>query len=184
MKQATQSDKNQIIHLLCKSFNDNYSVNYIIKQDQRRMQRMAALMDYSFEICMRFGEVWLSDDGHACALVLYPQNKRSTLLLDIQLILKAIGIGGVKKALSRENRIKAKKPAIPMLYIWFIGVDPAVQHKGIGSKLLQEIIARAQGLPVYLETSNVKNLPWYTRFGFEIYEQLTLVHTLYFLRLQ
>lgn len=182
MKIAGPADKTHIIKLLCKSFNDNFSVNYIIKQDQQRMQRMAALMDYSFEVCMRFGEVWLSDDAYACALVLYPQNKRSTIWLDLQLILQAIGIGGIKKALAREGMIKAKKPAVDMLYIWFIGVDPVMQHKGVGSKLLQEIIARKQGLPVYLETSNSKNLPWYRRFGFEIYEQLTLTHTLYFLK--
>jgi ribosomal protein S18 acetylase RimI-like enzyme len=182
MRRATPADKNHIINILCKSFNDNYSVNYIIKQDERRMLRMIALMDYSFEICMRFGDVWLSDDGNACGLVLNPQNKQATLALDIQLIFKAIGIRGIKKAMDREKMIRIKKPAIPMLYIWFIGVAPAMQHKGVGSKLLQEIIAQAQGLPVYLETSNVKNLPWYRRFGFEIYEQLTITHTLYFLR--
>lgn len=184
MKKATPSNKTHIISLLRNSFNDNLSVNYIIKQDQKRTQRLTALMDYSFEICMQFGEVWLSDDENACALILYPQNKRPTLWLDIQLIINAIGIGGIKKALSREALIKTKKPTTPMHYIWFIGVNLTVQHNGIGTKLLQEIIAQSQGLPVYLETSNLKNLPWYKRFGFEIYDQLTLTHTLYFLRLQ
>lgn len=66
MKSATPADKNHIINILCKSFNDNFSINYIIKQDQMRMLRMAALMKYSFENCMRFGEVSLYDDEKAC----------------------------------------------------------------------------------------------------------------------
>lgn len=66
MRSATPADKNHIINILFKSFNDNFSINYIIQQDQMRMLRMAALMKYSFEIYMRFGEVSLSDDEKAC----------------------------------------------------------------------------------------------------------------------
>lgn len=71
-----------------------------------------------------------------------------------------------------------------MAYLWFIGVNPGDQHKGIGSKLLQEIIAFAdqKKLPLFLETSTLTNLPWYERFGFKIYDQLELSYTLYFLK--
>jgi ribosomal protein S18 acetylase RimI-like enzyme len=71
-----------------------------------------------------------------------------------------------------------------MTYLWFIGVDPAWQHQGIGGKLLNEIIEEAnmESLPVYLETSTLQNLPWYERFGFEIYNKLEMSYTLFFLR--
>ena len=63
------------------------------------------------------------------------------------------------------------------------GVNPANQKNGVGSKLLQEIIvhAKQQDRPVFLETSTLKNLPWYERFGFKIYDKLELSYTLYFL---
>lgn len=71
-----------------------------------------------------------------------------------------------------------------MVYLWFIGVDPDQQHRGIGSALLGEIIADAsnRNLPVYLETSTRRNLPWYERFDFEVYDQLVLDYTLFFLK--
>jgi ribosomal protein S18 acetylase RimI-like enzyme len=105
-------------------------------------------------------------------------------MLDLKLIVQAIGLSGIKRALDRESKIKAKQPKEPMAYLWFIGVEPSQQHKGIGSKLLQEVIADAtvNNLPVFLETSTTPNLPWYERFGFKIYDQLTLTYTLYFLR--
>jgi len=186
MKKAEPTDKALIVEILCSSFENNLSVNYIVKQDANRCKRIAALMDYSFEMCNLFGNVWLSDDRKACALVLYPQLKKSTLkaiVLDVKLILTAIGIGGIKKALDREAKIKLKQPRKAMAYLWFIGVDPAAQHEGVGSKLLQEVINEASNkqLPVYLETSTVKNLPWYERFGLKIYDQLDLSYTLYFL---
>jgi ribosomal protein S18 acetylase RimI-like enzyme len=187
MIKANNVDKNSIIQLLSSAFEDNQSVNYIVLNDDKRTERIAALMDYSFEMCSLFGEVWLSDDRKACALLLYPQNKKTTLsaiLLDIKLIFKSIGIGRIKKALDRESKIKSKQSKEPMAYLWFIGVEPSEQGKGIGSKLLQEVITYAENrqLPVYLETSTLKNLPWYERHGFETYDQLDLTYTLYFLK--
>jgi ribosomal protein S18 acetylase RimI-like enzyme len=189
MIKAKRENKNEIITLLTSAFENNLSVNYIIKQDKLKLQRIRALMDYSFEMCFRFGEVWLSEDNKACALVLYPDKKKATLKsvwLDIKLIFRAIGINGIKKALNREAQIKKLQPKEPMSYLWFIGVDPIYQHKGIGSELLQEILddAVAKKLPVYLETSTIKNLPWYKHFGFTIYDQLHLTYDLYFLKRQ
>jgi len=187
MIKATRRDKSQVITLLKDSFIDNRSVNYIIKQDKHRERRMLALMDYSFEMCFRFGEVWVSEDRNAAALILYPQRKHLSIFsvwLDIKLIFQAIGIAGITRALEREARIKAKQPKEPMTYLWFIGVDPSYQHQGIGGRLLSDIITLSDemNLPVCLETSTLKNLPWYERFNFYHYDQLEFDYTLYFFK--
>lgn len=187
MTKAKQSDKQLIISILTKSFESNQSVNYIAKQDEKRLKRISALMEYSFEICHSFGDVLLSDDKKACALVLYPDQKKATLksiLLDVKLILSCIGIENIKKALSRESKIKQLQPKALMYYLWFIGVDTEYQNKGIGSTFLNEIIedSEQKRRPIYLETSTLKNLPWYKKFGFEIYNELDLSYKLFFLR--
>lgn len=187
MIKANIGDKNLVGSLLKKSFKDNLSVNFIVRQDKIKLKRIRALMDYSFEVCFRFGEVWLSDDGKACALILYPHLKKTTFLsiwLDLMLIFKVTGLCGIFKALKRETLIKKIQPKENMAYLWFIGVDPLVQRSGKGSKLLNEIIetATAKSLPLYLETSTLANLVWYERLGFEIYNQLDLGYTLFFLK--
>jgi ribosomal protein S18 acetylase RimI-like enzyme len=187
MIKANVGDKNLIGSLLEESFKDNLSVNFIVRQDEIRLKRIRVLMDYSFEVCFRFGEVWLSDDGKACALILYPHLKKTTFLsiwLDVMLIFKVISFRGIFKALRRETLIKKLQPKEKMAYLWFIGVNPLYQRLGIASKLLQEIIEDAdkKNLPLYLETSTIRNLPWYERFGFQIYDQLDLGYTLYFLK--
>jgi len=55
---------------------------------------------------------------------------------------------------------------------------------GIGSALMQDVIAESIKIKrsVYLETSTPKNLPWYERFGFTIYDELDLGYRLYFMR--
>lgn len=187
MKKAEKNDKPLVIEILAKSFNSNSSVNYIIKQDSKREKRIRALMDYSFEVCSAFGDVFLSDDKKACALIVYPDKKKATLksiLLDIKLIFQAVGLGNISKTLKREKLITTIQPKVSMSYLWFIGVDPLTQGRGIGSKMLQEIIdySNSNNRPIYLETSTVKNLPWYEKFGFEVYNEKELTYHLYFFK--
>jgi hypothetical protein len=78
MQKATGSNKALIVDILTKAFDDNKSVNYIIKQDERRIERTRELSSYSFEICLRFGEIFISEDKTACALMLFPGTKRTT----------------------------------------------------------------------------------------------------------
>lgn len=144
-------------------------------------------MDYSFNLCNQFGEVWISDDQEACALILFPDKKRSsfrTLLWDLKLALSVIGLDRVSAVLKREAMIKANHPKEPIAYLWFIGVNPLRQNRGIGSAFIKEVIKECERKkrPIYLETSTEGNLPFYQKFGFEIFQSLNLTYTLYQLR--
>lgn len=189
MIKAKYNDKNLVVGILTKSFDTNQSVNYIVKQDAKRAQRVRALMDYSFEVCYLFGDVFLSDDKKACALITYPDKKKTNLksiLLDVKLIFFAVGLKNIKKTLARETLINKVQPKELKYYLWFIGVDPEYQNEGIGSVLLDEIIEDSEHKkrPIYLETSTLKNLPWYQKFGFQIYHELDLSYKLFFLKRQ
>jgi hypothetical protein len=187
MRQAKYEEKDLIIDILTQSFESNQSVNYIIPQDKKRIKRIRALMDYSFEVCYLFGDVFISDDNNACALIVYPDKKKTSLksiLLDVKLIIQCVGFKNIKKTLSREALIQKIQPKEIMTYLWFIGVNLAEQNKGIGSRLLQEIIQQSiqNNRPIYLETSTIKNLPWYGKFGFKVYSEQDLSYRLYFLK--
>lgn len=187
MKRALREDKDLVIDILSKAFEDNQSVNYIVLQDHKRLRRIRSLMDYSFEVCYRFGDVWLAENRKSCALALYPYQKKTSIIsiwLDIRLILQVVGLRGISKMLRRETRIKHLQFKGKMLYLWFIAVDPLYQHQGIGSRLLTEVmtIAKKKDLPICLETSVNRNMLWYQHFGFQVYGELKLSYSLYFLK--
>jgi len=187
MIKAALMDKERVVSILANSFDDNKSVNYIIKQDDKRVKRIRNLMEYSFDMCYFFGDIFLSEDKKGCALILLPDKKKTNLksvLLDIKLIVSCIGLANIKKAMDREAKIKKLQPEGLKYYLWFIGVDPQEQNKGIGSYLMSEVIKEAvsKQRPIYLETSTVKNIPWYEKFGFKIYNQLDLSYRLYFMK--
>jgi Acetyltransferase (GNAT) family len=187
MIKATIKDREKIILLLSQAFRGNQSVNYIVRQDKYKTTAIYALMEYSFDLCFYFGEVYLMEDKTGCALLLGPKSKRTTLRsiwLDINLIFNAIGIRRMSIALKRESAIKKLQWKEDHIYLWFIGVEPSHHRQGIGSNLLREVIDHARGmaLPVCLETSTLTNISWYQKYGFEIYNQLDLGYLLYFLK--
>lgn len=187
MIRAGKKEKSLIVDILAQSFDDNGSVNYVVRQGSNRQQRIRTLLDYSFNICHKFGDVWLSQNEHACALVLYPDKKRTTLfsiLWDVNLVLSAVGITRARKILKREAKIKALHPKESFSYLWFIGVRRKMQNQGIGSQLLDDIIHESwvQRRDIYLETSVERNLPWYKKHGFSIYNTVALDYKLYMLR--
>ncbi|WP_186755547.1 GNAT family N-acetyltransferase [Echinicola salinicaeni] len=176
MRIAEKKDKVKVISILCKSFRDNQSVNYLVKQDKYKRKRAVGLMDYSYESCKLNGQVYLSDDENACALVQYMDLKPplfKAALLDIKLIISTIGIGNIFKALKRQSTIKGYYPEGSKLYLWYIGVDPAKQGVGIGSRLLNEVMEKEgeKFETICLETSTPLNVPWYQNHGFELYGQ-------------
>jgi ribosomal protein S18 acetylase RimI-like enzyme len=60
-------------------------------------------------------------------------------------------------------------PHEPHWYLPLIGVDPALQGRGVGGALMRHALARcdADGVPAYLESSNPRNITLYRRHGFE-----------------
>jgi ribosomal protein S18 acetylase RimI-like enzyme len=186
MIKAAYNDRYLVVDILARAFDDNKSVNYTVRQDEKRALRIKRLMQYSFDVCYRWGEVYLSDNKNGCALVLLPDRRKTNLksiLLDLKLVISCVSIGNIKKMLERESEIKKLHPD-NMYHIWFIGVDPAQQNNGTGSALLGELIRDGLSTQrtICLETSTLKNIPWYQKFGFRIYNELDLGYRLYFFK--
>lgn len=75
-----------------------------------------------------------------------------------------------RTAINMLQTMSKKHPTEPHWYLALIGVDPALQGKGIGNLLIRKQLERcdADGRPAYLETQKPENLPYYERFGFVV----------------
>ena len=189
MIKAAYNDKAIVASILANSFNNNQSVNYIVIQDRRKVARLKALMEYSFDVCFLFGDVFLTDDKKGCALIVYPDKKKTTLkslLLNAKLVLRCTGLYNVKKVMKREAAVSGVHPDGLIYYLWFIGVTDAEQGKGIGSQLLDFIVkeGRIQKRILCLETSTQRNIPWYQKKGFQIYKELDFGYRLYCMKME
>lgn len=61
-------------------------------------------------------------------------------------------------------------------YLFFIGVDPDHQGKGIASRLIRPMLARfdREGVSCYLVTQNEQNVPLYEHYGFGVISRSTI----------
>lgn len=162
MIQAEHQDKQRVVQILAHAFIDNKSVNYVIKGGGGKMRRIKGLMAYCFDVCFNYGKVYLSEDRNACALIIYPHQKHYSLKhlwWDLKLAITVSGIFHLPKLLKRETVIDNIKGKQPHLNLWFIGVDPTQQQKGIGTKLMSELLekAKTENLPIYLEIHPCKH---------------------------
>jgi ribosomal protein S18 acetylase RimI-like enzyme len=73
--------------------------------------------------------------------------------------------------------MEARHPHDPShWYLFILGTEQAAQGRGLGSALLAQMLARVDtdGMPVYLESSNERNLALYGRYGFETTSQVAI----------
>ena len=68
------------------------------------------------------------------------------------------------EVLSRSRSTGTRKDE--HVYLWFLAVDPAKQRGGIGRALLARVYEDAEA-PVYLDTANPANVPYYASNGYE-----------------
>ena len=177
MIEATYSHRKLAVEILTKSFDSNKSVEYVIKGGAKRQQQIKSLMEYAFDMCMLFGEVYVSNNNMACALVLFPHQKRTTLKsieLDMKFLFYCSSIKKILQILKREEAIYSNHADEQYAHLWFLGVLPKEQGKGYGTKLLNELADHysKKRLNIYLETSALPTVPWYKKQGFTEVKEL------------
>jgi ribosomal protein S18 acetylase RimI-like enzyme len=70
--------------------------------------------------------------------------------------------------LASMSVVEKHHPKEPHCYLQSIGVEPALQGRGLGKALLQPVLDRcdAEQVPAFLETVQERNLPPYRSRGF------------------
>jgi len=86
MRKADLSDKDKVVKIICESFDTNPHVNYILKNDAKRAQRLAYLSEYAFYYGMRRNGVFLTEDGQGVSII-FAYHK-------VKMGLKIIGVNG------------------------------------------------------------------------------------------
>lgn len=74
-----------------------------------------------------------------------------------------------------SDALKAKYPADKLWYLEVIAVHPSLQSRGIGGKVMREVLDYIGDRPLYLECTREDNIGFYQNFGFRVVEEVELV---------
>lgn len=116
----------------------------------------------AFEDCAPRGALIAFEEGR------FPLPPQSMVLEAPGMI--AAGPGTAIRALRGQAALAAGHPEEPHAFVSMLGVHPGSQRSGAGRALLGRVLAEAdqREVPVYLDTANPANLPYYRSFGFEL----------------
>lgn len=180
IRRVEQADAERVTDVLGRAFDDDPVMNFIAKQDERRSQRIRKMMSVALShMTLPYGECYVASGYEGAALWNPPDGRPHGLLSDLKLIPEMIRIAGwrgLPRVFSALNELEKKHPKAPHYYLLAIGVEPDLQGRGIGTRLMAPILQRCdrEGMPAYLESTKEQNLPLYERNGFAVTERIEL----------
>jgi ribosomal protein S18 acetylase RimI-like enzyme len=181
IRPATGADLDTVCDVLTDAFVTDPVLSWLLPPEVRRQrQRMRATWRFTTRAFLRqHKHVALTEAGAGAALWAPPATWAPSTRQQITQFLPFVRIFGASmgKASRFASEVTSRHPRSPRhWYLYAIGTHTGAQGRGIGSALLQdrlEVLDR-DGVPAYLESSNIRNVPLYQRHGFEVTDEVTI----------
>jgi ribosomal protein S18 acetylase RimI-like enzyme len=174
--QATAADVEEVARTLSDAFAADPMMDWMLRADARRdAVRLGLFQMLVREEGFPLGRIDRPAGGGAAAIWMpfewLGPTPFLTELRGMPAMLRATGLARFSRlaAIRRDMDVHHPKDR-RHAYLWFLGVAPAAQGRGVGSALLRAANARldAEGLPAYLETATTRNVALYRRHGYEV----------------
>ncbi len=170
--------------MLARAFRDNPLNRTVVGPSERRRLRCnEAGMRAQLGPALARGEVLAARDGEGAiqgVLVGVPPGAWPLPLPALGARLRLLwrqGVGVAGRWATVARRLEDVHPIVDHAYLATLGVAPEQAGRGVGTKLLGAWLAGvdAAGVPAYLETDEARNVPFYTRAGFEVVRELSVL---------
>jgi GNAT superfamily N-acetyltransferase len=177
---AGSGDAAQTAQMLARAFHDDPVFGWMLPAEGARHRRLRRyFVTELHHESLRHGAVDVAcvDGRVAGAAVWFPPGTWSgTEVSALPGYLRAFGRRLFIVSQFQSAAVSAHPREHPHWYLAIIGVDPARQGYGVGAALLRSRLRRCdqEGLPAYLESSNLENVPLYQHFGFHVAATLGL----------
>jgi GNAT superfamily N-acetyltransferase len=177
VRKASADDVSRLAQALARAFYDDPVFQWLVPDDSERIRRSElGFAFYLRKVYLPHDECYATEDGAGAALWLPPEKWHLGPLAQLRLAPGMIAAMGPRlpqllRAISTIESNHPQKP--PHYYLPFVGVEPELQGKGLGTALLKPILDRCdrEGTPAYLEATTPHNRACYLRQGFEVTEE-------------
>jgi GNAT superfamily N-acetyltransferase len=171
---AGREDAAETAQMLARAFHDDPVFGWMLPAEGSRHRRLrrSFVTELRHE-SLRHGavEVACADGRVAGAAVWFPPGTSlGTEVSALPGYLRALGRRFAIASRFQSAAISAHPRQEPHWYLAIIGVDPVRKGSGVGAALLRSRLRRCdeEGLPAYLESTNLENVPLYQHFGFHV----------------
>ncbi|MGY0002476.1 GNAT family N-acetyltransferase [Micromonospora sp. I033] len=168
VRQATVDDVPSLLPVLAEAFSTGTVAEWAVPEPADRLEVFTGYFRYMLALGLHHGRVDTTHDLSGVA-IWYQRDETPPPHPDHLYGLEEITGQYAPKFLLLDAMFEARHPRLPHAYLAYIGVDPAVQSRGVGSTLLAHAhqALDAENLPAYLEASNPRNRNLYARHGYQ-----------------
>jgi len=163
--------------VLAQAFHTNPAFLAILPDDTpaQRLALCTPLLTSFVRACCHHGQVELLEESgavQAVALMFAPGQYPPPVGFRLRTTWPVLRTGFARtRRFDRMDRYMRKNhERAAHWYLWFLGVLPELQGRGLGSKLLRALNQRAahEGVPCYLETDKLSSVKLYERHGYVV----------------
>ena len=178
VRKARPSDAASISQALAAAFYDSSLLRFILPDDDHRVTAIREFFDLIVDIMAVHDDTWTTPDGTAGAALWVPYgHEPMSAEMSERFATELAKLAGpyADRTLELFELADKHHPHEPHEYLFFLGVQPENQNRGIGTALMAPVLARADaaGHPCYLETSDPRNRTLYERHGFRAIAEIT-----------
>jgi GNAT superfamily N-acetyltransferase len=172
MVPAKRGDVPAMVQTLAVAFVDEPGMAWLLPDPVNRYERLLSFFRGVVPGTLRNGLALRSTENAAVTLWRMPGRAhpgRLESLLGMRHFVRALGQSTARAQLLSQA-LREREPDFPYWYLQFAGVAPGAQGKGLGGVAVRAGLerARAQGMPVYLETFSAANFALYSHLGFTL----------------
>ncbi|MEM9150698.1 MAG: GNAT family N-acetyltransferase [Cyanobacteria bacterium P01_F01_bin.3] len=170
---------------LSAAFSEDPLISYFLPEADTAKQKALKQLSMAFlNFAQSYGHIYTtSENPKGVAIWLPPEAFQITFsqlwgavtsgLIASQFYMRWTRIMDFISLVKTEIQLHSKLAPEPHWYLGMLGVSPECQGQGIGGKLLQPVLERADrtNMPCYLETTTAAAVRFYQRHGFEVVHQ-------------
>jgi ribosomal protein S18 acetylase RimI-like enzyme len=166
---VSQADRRRAIDTIVLAFATDPVLRWFYSEPWRYLAHYGDFVETFGGQAFDEGSAWMIGDFRATAIWLSPASR-----LDDDAIVRHLDstvapekLGDLLEVLGQMD---AGHPPESHWYLAWIGVDAAMQGRGLGGELMAQClqVIDADGAPAYLDNTNPLNVPFYERHGFRV----------------
>ena len=179
IRHAVRSDLDDLDAALADAFADDPMMHWIYPNEETRSAHLREFMRGGLDIGFPHGHVYAAGANEGAAIWSPPDIDLfddATITNFFTMLGEQIGARAEEVGTGLMQINEHHPHDEPHFYLFVLGTTRRKQSKGIGSSLMREILDKCdrQGLGAYLESSNIRNVPFYERHGFRVTAEVTL----------
>lgn len=164
---------------LARAFLDDPLMSWFFPEADRRARALPPLFSALLrKVMLGHDEVYTNDAVAGGALWAPPGKWRMSVGAQLRMLPEMVWLfrGRMRFTTRALAFIERHHPKEPHWYLSVLGTDPPWQGRGVGSALMAPVLDRCdqEGAAAYLESSKEQNIPFYSRYGFELRDHLDL----------